>query len=204
VSTMPSDSDVRKTINKGRRGFDFTGPPARRRCELEELIVELVARQRRVPSALTAPDGYPSGGGSEIRGGSENTSTESAVLRILELDDVTDPVGAKIVTMLDMLQQWAMSGEAVRNLASEIHAMSSLSKPSVGQTAETCQQEDCTNLATRKGNCNTCYEWLRTKNKKLRELNPLADEVRVVDREVIARRNAPRYISGPWAEEEAS
>jgi hypothetical protein len=191
--THPSDSDVRGWFAEMRKltAYPATGP---RICRLEELVVALVARERSVPTDLTAPDGYPSGGGSEIRGGSENTSTEAAALALIDPErPPSDPTGAVILRLVGSLRQAGQSAQRVRVDAATAERMSTLAKRPVGQTAEDCQQEGCTNLATRKGNCDACRTWLAR--------HP---EVRVVPREVMDKRHRPRYESGPFAEQEAS
>jgi hypothetical protein len=195
VTPLPSDSEVRGFFAEMRKltAYPATGP---RICRLEELVVALVARERSVPTDLTEPDGYPSGGGSEIRGGSENTSTEAAALALIDPErPPSDPTGAVIVHLVDFLRQAGQSARIVREDAATAERLSTLSKRPVGQTAEDCQQEGCTNLATHKGNCDACRKWLSRHA-----------EVRVVPREVMDKRHKPKnYVTGPWAgEEEAS
>jgi hypothetical protein len=170
-------------------------------CDIEEYIIELVDRQRRIPTIMTTPDGFPPGGTS-TRGGSTATTTEAAALALTDDTYDHDIIGPTITLIADMLDQAGRSANAVRNRTTEIRTYTEIRK-SAAKTVEICCEEDCDEIAVPggKGRCEADRKWLEREHTKA--VAEGREPTRTVPRKIIAeRKTKPRrqHENGPLAE----
>lgn len=158
-----SEPEIRAAFAAVRKLVAYSGPPGNQTCQHEEDMVDLAARQQRVPAELVAIDGWPSGGGSNGSRSSDRTSiTERSGIELAEPDrELDDTTGRYIATALDMLTQAAMSANATRNNITSANQASTLRRPRA-HMAEVCCEQGCDDLAVPggRGRCNADRVWL--------------------------------------------
>jgi hypothetical protein len=165
-------------------------------CPFEEAFVDQLRREHRVPSAMTGPDGFGTGGG-DGRGGAELTSVESAASQLISIGsgETADPdqFGADVLAACDFLTQAELSANAVRR---RVHhaATSSTVRASLGRTVAMCcevgtRDEPCGEIATSgdkskwPGRCEPHRKWLERATEKALEEG--FDPPRSVTREAV-------------------
>ena len=181
-------------------------------CPWEEQTIELFKRERRVPTDMTRPDGYPTSTGGGIPSGNDPerlTSVEAAANTNLFAEDATaryldDQLSRTVTALITHLDQ---AGRAATHARTSIITGNRTAehRRSIGQTAAVCSavgghegapEHACTNPVHAKGLCNTHYQALLRLNTR----RPIDDQLTNLPRKVVddmAQRRT--HETGPLA-----
>jgi hypothetical protein len=186
-------------------------------CELEDELLKLLARQRRVPSVMVKADGFPPGGGDGVRGAAQNTTTEAAALADqpneagIQPKIEVDTLGPLVTTIVVMLAQAGTGATTARTRILTGMQQAKWTKPS-GHRVDMCttvggadsvHEIPCGEIAVRGGLCEGCRKRLRELNTRREEqgLDRLSALPKAEADELFTNRGKRRtYETGPYAE----